>query len=177
MMDNDIIVTPGWDEKLSQAWRYVKKNKLDNIKAIGQRPGGIKNVEARVHEINKNLRGKVGMLGGSGLWSVRSNFFKDVGFLDLKRLVGQDKKHDQMYWQLMGRASGGKPYIMGLQAKLGYHCGPMAGSVCNRLTRNRGDQKRKEKVIKLEENENRVASFDFDSFYKKITTDKKFKHW
>ncbi len=177
MMDNDIIVTPGWDEKLLQAWRYVKKHRLDNVKVTGQRPGGIKNVEKRVHEISKELRGKVGTLGGSGLWSVRPDFFRDVGFLDLKRLVGQDKKHDQMYWQLMARASGGKPYIMGLQSKLGYHCGPMAGSVCNRLTRNRGNQKQKEKVIKFEENENRVASFDFDQFYKRITTDKKFKHW
>jgi hypothetical protein len=66
---------------------------------------------------------------------------------------------------------------MGIKAKLGYHCGPMAGSVCNRLTRNRGNNKQKEAMIKLEENERRIASFDFDTFYKKITTDKKFKSW
>jgi hypothetical protein len=65
---------------------------------------------------------------------------------------------------------------MGLITKLGYHCGPIAGSVCNRLTRNkRGTDK--SKVIKFEENENRIASFDFDTFYKKISTDKKYNRW
>jgi hypothetical protein len=176
MMDNDIIVAPDWDEKLLMAWKYVTKHNMKNIKVIGQRPGGIKNLDSKVYEIGKNLNGKIGSLGGSGLWSVRPNFFRDVGFLDLKRLVGQDKKHDQLYWQLMARASGGKPYIMGLITKLGYHCGPIAGSVCNRLTRNkRGADK--SKVIKFEENENRIASFDFDTFYKKISTDKKYNRW
>jgi hypothetical protein len=176
MMDNDIIVAPDWDEKLLMAWKYVTKHNMKNIKVIGQRPGGIKNLDSKVYEIGKNLNGKIGSLGGSGLWSVRPNFFRDVGFLDLKRLVGQDKKHDQLYWQLMARASGGKPYIMGLITKLGYHCGPIAGSVCNRLTRNkRGTDK--SKVIKFEENENRIASFDFDTFYKKISTDKKYNRW
>jgi hypothetical protein len=176
MMDNDIIVAPDWDEKLLMAWKYVTKHNMKNIKVIGQRPGGIKNLDAKVYEIGKNLNGKIGSLGGSGLWSVRPNFFRDVGFLDLKRLVGQDKKHDQLYWQLMARASGGKPYIMGLITKLGFHCGPIAGSVCNRLTRNRKVTD-KSKVIKFEENENRIASFDFDTFYTKISTDKKYNRW
>jgi hypothetical protein len=176
MMDNDIVVAPGWDEKLLVAWKYVTKNNMKNIKVIGQRPGGIKNLDAKVYEITKNLNGRIGSLGGSGLWSVRPNFFRDVGFLDLKRLVGQDKKHDQLYWQLMGKASGGKPYIMGLVTKLGYHCGPIAGSVCNRLTRNRKESD-KSKVIKFEENENRISSMDFDTFYQKISTDKKYSRW
>ena len=175
MMDNDIIVTPDWDEKLLKAWNYVKKHNLNNVKVIGQRPGGIKHVDPKVYEIDKGLNGRIGVLGGSGLWSVKPNFFRDVGFLDLKRLVGQDKKHDQLYWQMMQRASGGKPYIMGLVTKLGYHCGPIAGSVCNRLTRNRGANKCE--VIKLEGNEKQVSSFDFDTFYKKISTDKKFSSW
>jgi len=178
MMDNDIIVTPNWDAKLLEAWKYVDKHKMNNVKVIGQRPGGIKNVGPTVYEISKNLRGKVGVLGGSGLWSVRSNFFKDVGFLDLRRLVGEDKKHDQLYWGLLSRSSKGKPYIMGLMTKLGYHCGPIAGSVCNRLTRNRNAPiPKKDELIKLENNENKVASFDFDTFYKKITTEEKYNKW
>jgi len=176
MIDNDIIVTPGWDQKLLMAWNYVIKHNMKNVKVIGQRPGGIKNLDAKVYEIGKNLSGRIGSLGGSGLWAIRPNFFRDVGFLDLKRLVGQDKKHDQLYWQLMSRASGGKPYIMGLNTKLGFHCGPMAGSVCNRLTRNRNVDD-KSKVIKFEENENRISSFDFDTFYKKISTETKYSRW
>lgn len=176
MMDNDIIVTPEWDTKLLEAWKYVKKHNMKNIKVIGQRPGGIKNLDAKVYEINKKVNGRVGTLGGSGLWSVQSDFFRDVGFLNLRSLVGHDKKHDQLYWKLMAKASGGKPYIMGLVTKLGYHCGPIAGSVCNRLTRNHKSPN-KSKVIKFEENENRIASFDFDTFYKKISTEKKYHRW
>jgi len=176
MMDNDIVVSPNWDGRLLEAWNYVTKHKMDNIKVIGQRPGGIKNLDAKVYEITPKLNGRVGSLGGSGLWSVKPNFFRDVGFLNLKSLVGHDKKHDQLYWKLMARASKGKPYIMGLVTKLGYHCGPIAGSVCNRLTRNRNNSD-KGKVIKFEENENRIASLDFDTFYKKISTDKKYSRW
>ncbi len=176
MLDNDIIVAPDWDVKLLTAWKYVTKHNMKTIKVIGQRPGGIKHLDAKVYEIGKNLNGRIGSLGGSGLWAVRPNFFRDVGFLDLKRLVGQDKKHDQLYWQLMSKASGGKPYIMGLVTKLGYHCGPMAGSVCNRLSRNRNAPD-KRKVIKFEENENRISSLDFDTFYKKISTEPKYSRW
>jgi len=164
MMDNDIIVLPHWDTKLRDAWRYVHKHKLKNIKVIGQRPGGIKYIDKSVtHNIRGDLNARVGKLGGSGLWSVRPNFFKDVGFLKLSTLVGQDKKHDQMYWRLMEKASAGKPYIMGLQTKLGIHAGGVAGSVCNRLTRNRGT-KNKLELIKFEDAEKNIDSMDFEQF-------------
>jgi len=169
MMDNDIIATPAWDVKLKKAWKYVNKNNLKNIKVIGQLPGGIKNRDER-YEFD-GLIGRCGKLGGSGLWSVRPNFFTDVGFLPLRSLVGHDKKHDQMYWGLMSRASGGKSYIMGLRTKLGIHCGRMAGSVCNRLSRNRGN-KNKAEVVKFEAQENNISKMDFDEFYEKIINDK-----
>jgi len=167
MLDNDVIVTPGWDIKLKRAWKYVTKSKLNNVKVIGQLPGGIKNCDPTVHKID-GIEARIGTLGGSGLWSVRPNFFKDVGFLDLKRLVGQDKKHDQHYWQKMQAASGGKHYIMGLKVKLGYHVGALVGSVCNRLTRNKNDPNAKEK-IKFEEQEKTIGGMTFDQFYEKIT--------
>ena len=172
MLDNDVIVTPEWDIKLKKAWKYVGKTKLDNVKVIGQSPGGIKNKEARIYEFD-GMRAKVGVLGGSGLWAVRPNFFKDVGFLDLKRLVGQDKKHDQLYWQKMQVASGGRPYIMGVKPRVSYHVGPFAGSVCNKLTRNRGDLEK----IKFKEAEKKIRDMTFDQFYEKITHDVKFRGW
>ncbi|MHA1815451.1 MAG: glycosyltransferase family 2 protein, partial [Candidatus Heimdallarchaeaceae archaeon] len=43
MLDNDIIVVPNWDAKLKRGWEFVTKSKLNNIKVIGQLPGGIKN--------------------------------------------------------------------------------------------------------------------------------------
>jgi len=169
MMDNDIIATPGWDVKLKKAWKFIAKNKLNHIKVVGQLPGGIKN-RAERYEFD-GLIGRCGKLGGSGLWSVRPNFFTDVGLLPLKALVGHDKKHDQMYWGLMSKASGGKSYIMGLRTKLGIHCGRMAGSVCNRLTRNRGN-KNKEKAVCFEQQENNLSKIDFDDFYEKIINER-----
>jgi len=169
MLDNDIIVVPNWDAKLKRGWEFVTKSKLNNIKVIGQLPGGIKNRTDR-YEF-KGMVARAGKLGGSGLWSVRPNFFDDVGVLPLKQLVGQNKRHDQMYWGLMSKASGGKPYILGLKTKLGIHCGRMAGSVCNRLTRNRGN-KNKSKVICFEEQENNIGKISFDDFYTKIINNK-----
>jgi len=171
MLDNDIIVTPGWDAKLHEAWTFVAKSKMNNVKVIGQLPGGIKNRTGPQIKIG-DMIGKTGKLGGSGLWSVRPNFFRDVGFLDLKRLVGQDKKHDQYYWQKLDKSTGGQPYIMGLNQKLGIHCGKHAGSVCNRLTRNKG-AKNKLEMIKFPGAEENINKMKFQEFFDKIYGDKK----
>lgn len=172
MLDNDIIVTPGWDENIKKGWQYVIKHKMNNIKVIGQLPGGIKNREKKIYEIDEKLFGKIGKLGGSGLWSVRPNFFTDVGLLNLNILVGHDKKHDQQYWGLMQKASKGQRYIMGLGEKLGFHCGRRAGSVCNRLTRNKSNPQ-KDKMILFEEQEEKIDSVGFDTFYNSILNDNK----
>lgn len=170
MLDNDIILTPGWDDIVLKGWRYIQKNKLNHIKVIGQLPGGIKS-KIEEHKISADLTGRAGHLGGSGLWTVRSNFFTEVGYLDLRQLVGQNKRHDQLYWQLLQKASPGKPYIMGLNKKLGVHCGSMCGSVCNTLTRNRN--KVKGDCINFEESDNLIRNMTFDDFYKKIINDKR----
>jgi hypothetical protein len=166
-LDNDIILTAAWDKKLKRAWEYVKNKKLQHIKVIGQKPGGIKNIQER-YDIG-DMKAAVGSLGGSGLWSVRPNFFRDVGYLDIPPLVGHDKKHDQMYWRKLQTASKGKPYIMGLATKLGIHCGRLAGSVCNRLERNRGkSSNHKYSVIAFEKQECDIDKLSFDDFYKEI---------
>lgn len=170
ILDNDIIVTPGWDTHLKEAWEYVKSKNLNHIKVIGQLPGGIKS-KVEKHRINENMVGAVGTLGGSGLWSVRPNFFQVVGYLNLSSLVGQDKKHDQQYWKLLQASSPGKPYIMGINKKLGIHCGRRAGSVCNRLTRNKHKKERLD-LIKFEEAEKNIDSVDFKTFYASIINDR-----
>jgi len=176
MLDNDIIVTPDWDLNLLKAWKHVKKTNLNNVKVIGQLPGGIKGAKTEV-KIDEKITGRIGKLGGSGLWSVRPNFFQDVGFLQLHLLVGHHKQHDQQYWQLLDRSSQGKPYIMGIDQKLGIHCGMQAGSVCNTLTRNRIN-KNKEKLINFEAAEEKISSMDFDTFYESIYNNKQLlKNW
>lgn len=172
ILDNDIILTPEWDRKLATTWKHIRKNKLNDIKVIGQSPGGIKGKKT-VIEINEELSGRTGKLGGSALWSVRPNFFDDVGLLDLKTLVGHDKKHDQYYWRLLDQSTNGKPYILALSTKLGIHCGKMSGSVCNRLTRNRNKTvSEKLDLIKFAEAEKKIDDLSFDEFYKLIHKDR-----
>jgi hypothetical protein len=175
-LDNDIIVTPKWDKYLLEAWEYVKEKKMDNIKVIGQLPGGIKQVKS-ILDINDKFQAKTGFLGGSGLWSMRPNFFDDVGTLDLQALVGHDKKHDQHYWKKMQQKTREKPYIMGIGIKLGVHCGKVAGSVCNRLTQNKG-AKNKDKLICFEDAEKNIDNMTFEQFYDKIHEDQQLiKDW
>lgn len=173
MLDNDIIVTPGWDEYLHKAWSFVAQNKMKYIKVIGQLPGGIKNKKETITiDPKDNFIGRTGKLGGSGLWSVKSNFFSDVGFLNLKNLIGHDKKHDQLYWRMLEKSTNGHPYIMGINKKLGIHCGKQAGSVCNKLTR--GPKKKDEKLelIKFPKAEEMISKVDFKAFYEAISNNK-----
>lgn len=171
MLDNDIILTPEWDKKIMMAWNYIDRFKLNYIKVVGQLPGGIKN-RKESYDISDKIKGRAGKLGGSGLWSVRSNFFDDVGFLDLKQLVGQDKRHDQLYWKLLERSSRGNSYILGLNQKIGIHCGSMVGSVCNKLTKSKGlSREEKLKKIQFEGPEEKVDEYDFDEFYNMIYND------
>jgi len=170
ILDNDIILTPEYDKVLLTAWKEVSKQKLLDIKVIGQLPGGIKGKQELPQRI-AGFAAKVGKLGGSGLWSVRPTFAKDVGLLPVHSLVGLDKKHDQLYWQMLERSTQGKPYILGLKTKLGIHCGKYAGSVCNRLTAHRNAPNKLD-LIKFEDAESKIESMDFDTFYKTIITDK-----
>ncbi len=175
-LDNDIIVTKDWDLYLSEAWNEVQKRNLNNVKIIGQLPGGIKHLQ----DLNFTVKGcnvKIGKLGGSGLWSVRPNFFNEIGFLNPRGLVNHDKRHDSSYWNVIDRVTRGKPYIMGLAHKLGIHCGNISGSVCNVLTRN-SHMKNKDELVKFEKQEKNIDSISFDDFYSKITNDKELlKDW
>lgn len=170
ILDNDIILTPGWDQLLLTAWKFVNKRGMKDIKIIGQTPGGIRK-KSDVSEKISGFDTVIGYYGGSGLWSVRPNFFRDVGILDLKQLVGHNKRHDQLYWHLLAKASKGNPYIMGIKSKIGIHCGKHAGSICNTLTRQKGNPN-KEELIKFKEAEDAIDKMSFDDFYKMIINDK-----
>jgi len=170
-LDNDIIVTPGWDEIIRRAWVDVGKSALHNIKVIGQNPGGIKQKQLLGQKI-AGYEATMGVYGGSALWSVKPNFFREIGYLDVRKFVGFDKKHDQEYWRILGTASKGKPYILGLKAKLGIHCGMRAGSICNILTKHRLNPKR-EKFIRFEESDEIIDKMSFEEFYELISKDER----
>jgi len=163
-LDNDIIVTPDWDERMRVVWKYIYKRNMTNIKVVGQLPGGIKFLKP----INEKVLGMTiytGKYGGSGLWSVRNNFFEDIGFLKIKDFVGKNKQHDQMYWKKLDTKTKGKEYILGVKTKFGIHVGSLAGSICNSLERQKRD-------IKFKEADKIIEQYPFDSFYSLISKNK-----
>jgi len=69
------------------------------------------------------------------------------------------------------RATNGRDYIMGINHKLGIHCGAQAGSVCNVLTRS--SSKDKKEKIKFKNAETRLSKLKFKEFYTQIENNKK----
>ena len=176
LMDNDIIVLPHWDTIIKNAWIDVEKHKMNNIKVIGQLPGGIRQNVKVPHKIAA-YKAEVGKLGGSGFWSIRNNFFRDVGFLDLSLLVGHNKKHDQNYWVKLNTVTNGQPYIMGIDKKLCIHCGKLAGSICNTLSKGGTVNLEKQKKFFLDAEE-KIDSMSFEDFMNLIINDKQLeKDW
>lgn len=175
-MDNDMFVLPNWDITLRRAWADVKKLRINNIRIISQLPGGTKNRKDFPHKIS-GCKAMVGFLGGSGFWCVKSNFFEEVGFLDVSKLVGHNKKHDQTYWYKMSRLNKGKPYILGLDTIMVLNCGgSISGSMCNLLTRHKRDPKLKQIIIDRDkEKDEHIGSVSFEDFYKEITKPEKMR--
>ena len=174
LLDNDIIVFPGFDKVLKDAWTDVKKYNLNNIKIITQLPGGIMSKK----ELGEKIAGfhaKTGKCGGSGFWALQPNFAREIGCLDILPLVGLNKKHDQNYWTKLEKFSKGKDYILGLDAQLALHMGAISGSICNTLTRNKN--KSTEELIKFEESEKHINSLSFDQFFESIKKDKEKYRW
>ena len=170
-VDSDIIVQPEFDKILLNAWNKVKHLKWNNIKVIGQQRGGIKN-KTECKEKIAGCSAVQGKLGGSGFWCVKPNFFSEIGYLSLRTLVGQNKRHDISYWRLMDSKTNGQPYILGLRADLRVHCGKIAGSTCNILTKK--PKNKAMELIKFKDAEELIESMSFKEFYKIVTTDPKF---
>lgn len=166
-LDNDIIVESGYDEILKNAWIEVKKKGMKDIKIIGQTPGAIIN-RVPFNDTICGYKAVLGRGGGSAFWSIQNNFFRDVGFLDLKQLIGQKKRHDISYWAKLSKITNGNPYILGLHKRLCIHTGKLAGSVCNTYTRNKNDPK-VEEMIKFKEQEKFISNMTFDEFYKNVS--------
>lgn len=175
-LDNDcIIVQDGWDQIIKNAWDDVIRNGMKDIKVIGQLPGGIMK-KKELTQLIGGMKAKTGTSGGSGFWTVKNNFFKEIGYLDVKPLIGHDKKHDQNYWSKLARATNNRDYILGIEKKIVVHTGSIAGSVCNTLTRNNKNLHKKGKVvntnvnelIKFDHAEKEIDSMTFDQFLEKI---------
>ena len=170
ILDNDVIfIHRKADKVIRKCWEDVKRKKMNNIKIIGQRPGGIKYTQPIEGGI-AGIPAVKAKLGGSGLWSLRPDFYNDIGYLPLKSLVGKSKQHDQLTWQMCEKATNGKPYIVGLKTKLAVHCGKLAESLCNNLTKIKN--KSVMEKIKFKEADKRIESLSYDEFIAEITNDK-----
>jgi len=168
-LDNDMILFPGWDTTIKQAWQDVKRLNMNYVKIIVQMPGGVQNKKL----VNSKIAGVdayTGWAGGSGYWAVKPDFFRDIGFLPVENFVGASKKHDQFYWLKLEQKSKGTNYMLGLDKRMIIHTG--FDSICNTLTRNKNlSREELEKVIKFEETENYINSMTFDEFFNKIKDD------
>jgi len=165
-LDNDTIVLPGWDSFLKLCWDDINKYKMNKVKVVSQLPGSIMSRKKIPQKIG-GYETEVGKFGGSELWCVKNNFFEDIGYLDIKQAVGLDKKHDQFYWVLLEKKSGGNEYVLGTTNRICIHAGGLAGSLCNTLTKNR-QNKDKEELIKFEQQEEKINNMTFDEFYNSI---------
>ena len=62
---------------------------------------------------------------------------------------------------------------MGINKKLGIHCGKLSGSVCNTLTRQKIKDSGKLDCIKFEESDEKILGVNFDTFFESINNNSK----
>ncbi len=169
MLDNDIIVMPGWDQKFKIAWENVKlEGRHREIKVITQNPGGV--MKRVPHKNVGDIKCEIGQQGGSGFWSVLPNFYGDVGLIPIRQMVGRNKGHDIFYWRLLAQASKGKPYILALNEKMAYHVGHFAGSICNKLHSG-------QRTVKYPEKDKMIEDMNFDKFIETIVAYPNYLRW
>ena len=172
LLDNDMIVREDWDLIALEAWREIKRLRLSNIHIVTQYPGGTTIISEVNVDVPKVSRAFLGIRSGSGFWCLKPDFFNKVGFLDLSNLTGLNKKHDQLYWKKLAQINNGQPYVIALMSPMCLHCGKIAGSVCNVLTR----QHDPNKAI-FKEQDKKIESMTFDEFYSKIQSDASLTKW
>ncbi|KKK73581.1 hypothetical protein LCGC14_2892410, partial [marine sediment metagenome] len=162
-LDNDMIVTPGWDSRVNLIWRAVidKPRVLGNTKIIGQI--GIMSKQQTLVDIGENERVVIGKKGGSGFWVVLPNFFEEWGRLNIRHFIGKHKGYDGAYWAQIEKTHSGV-YTAGIDGRpLVYHCGDMVGSVCLRLEE--GQVPTSEIAQRADE---QLGRMDFAEFYEMV---------
>jgi len=175
LLDNDMIVMPDWDLYLYDAWKFLKSKNDKYIKIVTQFPGGIKHAVIQPYKI-RDANVYTGKLGGSGFWAVNTDFFNDVGFLNCANFINIHKKHDQLYWLKLARASRNNNYILAINERIVLHAGGIAGSVCNSLTKQSNSLNKLEK-IKFKEVDAKIEKLTFDEFFSSVKDKSKLFKW
>ena len=170
LLDNDMILTPAWNEKAFAVINGLSNH--ENIHIVTQCPGGVSD---RKESITVNgIKCDVGVHGGSGFWILKPTFFREIGYLDCNLVKGLNKKHDQNYWRKIEKVTNGKKYALAIHHIMALHTGPVySGSVCNILTKDKMDFKN----IRLEEEDKNIENMDFDTFYNEIKDNERCQNW
>ena len=170
LIDNDIIVRKeGWDLRLIETWKKIENHPelSKTIQVVTQAPGGIMG-EKLEYDLEDDYKVRVGSAGGSGFWFLRNNYFEKMGLLPLEYLIGKNKGHDQLSWQVHPLKTNSRRYVAGLWDQLALHIGHNH-SICNYLTWGKqkktapGDKIRADRIkasIKKEENSFKHMSLD-----------------
>jgi len=161
-LDNDILVTDGWDLVVSSIWSSLKESEWYKYIHVVTQWYGSKLGQKNKTELN-GYTCHLGTHTGSGFWAVKPTFFLDVGFLDITKFIGLNKKHDQFYWQMMLEKNQGLPYICGVEHMLFYNCGWWGTkSLCNTLT------VCPDSDVSFSEEEDKLSQMTFSEFYSAV---------
>lgn len=122
LLDNDMMmVKDNWDDIIIDMWRGIDSEEelRDMIHIVTQWPNGCTSAQTgEFHIGDENYKLQLGYTSGSCFWCFRDSFFKKVGFLNPNNVVGQNKKHDQLYWHKMRAINNHKPYILAVEEDL-----------------------------------------------------------
>lgn len=172
LLDNDMILTPGWDKYALKAINHVKEN-MSNIHIITQFPGGVTDRNVDELELIDNMKCQIGTNGGSGFWILRPTFFRDIGFLDCSLVQGLTKKHDQNYWEKISHKVRGKKFSLTIPKIMSLHTGSITGSICNQLTKEPGNTDN----IRFVDKDQEIDNMSFIDFYNQIKDRKDCQIW
>jgi len=174
LMDNDMLLGPGWDEYFISAAEQVERIQPDTHMLI-KSPGGvpescrqdpqykIKNVfDGSDISIQPGIGG-----GGSGFWFMTYNMLNKVMWddRDLKYTFNVDKRHDSTTWRLIHDKNGICKYNAAVvppseDNPLVLHLGGRIGSICNQLVKGKYNGDVKKGITDMEDHEIEGLSVD-----------------
>jgi hypothetical protein len=166
LMDNDMLVGPGWDEYFISSMNYLTPTE-PCLHYLLKYPGGVpekyrkdKPIRSIRNEFKDETFGvQMGSYGGgSGFWFMNINMLKKLIWTtkELKYVYKINKKHDSTTWKLIYEKyklaiTNGSIISPDKNNPLVIHLGGRIGSICNKLTRDEYKGKIKEDLIKEED--------------------------
>ncbi len=183
LIDNDMLVGPGYDEYFITASEKLKSVE-PNLHYLVKYPGGVtKNsinygytyeMENKFQTNDKFNVISANFGGGSGFWfmSYEQLLKLQWGYDQLKNTYNSFKKHDTTTWNMIKEKNGNIRYVGARAAPkpksnpLVIHLGGIVGSICNALTKKDRDYNKlkPEFILKEKDIENMNCNDIFDKY-------------